>query len=62
MLPDGSLVTMDLSSLNELTLDFCDKFVMQNMTSSPYNPAANGQAKAFNKTIVKFLQKLTTTT
>jgi len=36
---------------------FCDKYQIQNMTSTAYNPAANGVAEAFNKTIIKLLKK-----
>ena len=34
---------------------FCDKYRIQNVTSTAYNPAANGPAKAFNKTIIKLV-------
>jgi hypothetical protein len=40
---------------------FCDKFRIQNLASTAYNPAANGQAEAFNKTIIKILTKLVST-
>ncbi|KAJ6815610.1 uncharacterized protein M6B38_134095 [Iris pallida] len=36
---------------------FCDKYRIQNVTSIPYNPVANGLAEAFNKTIIKLLKK-----
>jgi len=35
---------------------FCDKHKIQNVTSTAYNPAANGLAEAFNKTIIKLLK------
>ncbi|ONK57062.1 uncharacterized protein A4U43_C10F16220 [Asparagus officinalis] len=40
---------------------FCDKFRIQNLSSTAYNPSANGLAEAFNKTIIKILTKLTST-
>ena len=40
---------------------FCDKFRIQNLASTAYNPAANGQAEASNKTIIKILTKLVST-
>ena len=40
---------------------FCDKFRIQNLASTAYNPAANGQAEAFNKIIIKILTKLVST-
>ena len=36
---------------------FCDKYRIQNVTSTAYNPAVNGLAEAFNKTIIKLLKK-----
>ncbi|KAJ6822560.1 uncharacterized protein M6B38_388220 [Iris pallida] len=36
---------------------FCDKNRIQNLASTSYNPAANGLAEAFNKTIIKLLKK-----
>ena len=36
---------------------FCNKFRIQNIASTAYNPAANGLAEAFNKTIIKILKK-----
>lgn len=36
---------------------FCGKFKIQDIASTPYNPAANGLVKALNKTIVKLIQK-----
>ncbi|KAJ6844563.1 uncharacterized protein M6B38_293215 [Iris pallida] len=37
---------------------FCDKNRIQNVASTAYNPAANGLAEAFNKTIVRLLKKV----
>jgi len=36
---------------------FYDKYRIQNMTSTTYNPAANELEEAFNKTIIKLLKK-----
>ncbi|KAG9447196.1 hypothetical protein H6P81_013324 [Aristolochia fimbriata] len=36
---------------------FCEKFCIQQRMSSAYNPAANGLAEAFNKTLCKILKK-----
>ena len=36
---------------------FCNKYQIQNVTSTAYNPDANGLAEAFNKTIIKLLKK-----
>ncbi|MBY3556122.1 transposase family protein, partial [Modestobacter lapidis] len=36
---------------------FCDKYKIQSCPSTPYNPAANGLAEAFNKTLCKILKK-----
>ncbi|KAJ6853189.1 uncharacterized protein M6B38_251610 [Iris pallida] len=35
----------------------CDKHRIQNVDSTPYNPASNGLAEAFNKIIIKLLKK-----
>lgn len=35
----------------------CNKFIIQNVASTVYNPAANGLTEIFNKTIVKLLKK-----
>lgn len=35
----------------------CNKFIIQNVASAVYNPAANGLTEIFNKTIVKLLKK-----
>jgi len=36
---------------------FCEKYRIQNVASDTYNPAANGLAEAFKKTIIKLLKK-----
>ena len=36
---------------------FCNRYRIQNVTSTAYNPAANGLAEAFNKIIIKLLKK-----
>lgn len=36
---------------------FCNKFRIQNVASTAYNPAANGLVEAFNKMIIKLLKK-----
>jgi len=36
---------------------FYHKYQIQNVASTAYNPAANGLAEAFNKTIIKLLKK-----
>jgi len=36
---------------------FCDKYQIQNVTSTAYNLAADGLAEAFNKIIIKLLNK-----
>jgi len=36
---------------------FCDKYRIQNVASTAYNPAANGLAEVFNKTIINILKK-----
>ncbi|XP_020262803.1 uncharacterized protein LOC109838787 [Asparagus officinalis] len=40
---------------------FYDKFKIKNLASTAYNPAANGQAEAFNKTIIRILTKVVST-
>ncbi|KAG9442454.1 hypothetical protein H6P81_018308 [Aristolochia fimbriata] len=42
---------------NKVMDRFCEKFCIQQRTSSAYNPAANGLAKAFNKRLCKILKK-----
>ena len=37
---------------------FCDKYRIQNVASIANNPAANGLAEGFNKTIIKLLKKV----
>jgi len=36
---------------------FCNKYQIQNVISTTYNPAANDLAEPFNKTIIKLLKK-----
>jgi len=36
---------------------FCNIYRIQNVSSTAYNPTANGLAEAFNKTIIKLLKK-----
>jgi len=36
---------------------FCDRYQIQNVASTAYNPTANGLAEAFNKIIIKLLKK-----
>ena len=40
---------------------FCNKYRIQDVASTAYNPAANGLAEAFNKTIIKLLKKFVST-
>ena len=42
---------------SQVFYQFCNKYWIQNMASTAYNPAANGLAEAFNKTIIKLLKK-----
>ncbi|KAG9450556.1 hypothetical protein H6P81_010521 [Aristolochia fimbriata] len=42
---------------NRVMDHFCEKFRIQQQTSTAYKPAANGLAKAFNKTLCKILKK-----
>ncbi|KAG9444536.1 hypothetical protein H6P81_015876 [Aristolochia fimbriata] len=42
---------------NKVMDRFCEKFRIQQRMSSAYNPAANGLAEAFNKTLCKILKK-----
>jgi len=43
--------------ISQVFYRFCDKYRIQNVASTTYNPAANGLAEAFNKTIIKLLKK-----
>lgn len=36
----------------------CDKLRNKSIISTTYNPVTNGQAKAFNETMIKLLRKL----
>ncbi|KAG9458863.1 hypothetical protein H6P81_003371 [Aristolochia fimbriata] len=42
---------------NKTMDNFCEKFGIRQRTSTAYNPAANGLAEAFNKTLCKILKK-----
>ncbi|KAG9458214.1 hypothetical protein H6P81_002722 [Aristolochia fimbriata] len=42
---------------NKVMDHFCEKFRIQQRTSTAYNPEANGLAEAFNKTLCKILKK-----
>ncbi|KAG9458886.1 hypothetical protein H6P81_003394 [Aristolochia fimbriata] len=42
---------------NKTMDNFCEKFGIRQRTSTTYNPAANGLAEAFNKTLCKILKK-----
>ncbi|KAG9453452.1 hypothetical protein H6P81_006356 [Aristolochia fimbriata] len=42
---------------NKTMDNFCEKFSIRQRTSTAYNPAANGLAEAFNKTLCKILKK-----
>ncbi|KAG9453450.1 hypothetical protein H6P81_006354 [Aristolochia fimbriata] len=42
---------------NKVMDHFCEKFRIQQRTSTAYNPAVNGLAEAFNKTLCKILKK-----
>ena len=43
--------------ISQVFYRFCDKYRIQNVTSTTYNLAANGLAEAFNKIIIKILKK-----
>ena len=43
--------------ISQVFYRFCDKYRIQNVTSTAYNPAANGLAETFNKIIIKLLKK-----
>ena len=46
-----------LQFISQVFYQFCDKYRIQNVASTAYNPTANGLAEAFNKTIIKLLKK-----
>ena len=48
--------------MSQLFYRFYDKYRIHNMSSTAYNPAANGLAEAFNKTIIKLLKKFISAT
>ncbi|KAG9442383.1 hypothetical protein H6P81_018237 [Aristolochia fimbriata] len=43
---------------NKTMDNFCEKFGIQQRTSTAYNPATNGLAEVFNKTLSKILKKM----
>ena len=43
--------------MSQIFYQFCDKYRIQNMASTTYNPTANGLAEAFNKIIIKLFKK-----
>ena len=47
----------DNGLVSQVFYRFCDKYRIQNMASTAYNPAANGLAEAFNKIIIKLIKK-----
>ena len=47
----------DPQFISQVFYRFCDKYRIQNVASTAYNPAANGLAEAFNKIIIKLLKK-----
>jgi len=42
---------------SQILYRFSDKYQIQNVASTVYNPATNGLAEVFNKTIIKLLKK-----
>jgi len=42
---------------SQVSYQFYNKYRIQNVASTAYNPAANGLAEAFNKAIIKLLKK-----
>ncbi|KAG9442522.1 hypothetical protein H6P81_018376 [Aristolochia fimbriata] len=52
-------IVMDNGTLfrNKVMDRFCEKFRIQQRTSSAYNPTSNGLAEAFNKMLCKILKK-----
>ncbi|KAG9444319.1 hypothetical protein H6P81_015659 [Aristolochia fimbriata] len=52
------IVTDNATLFRNKVIDrLCEKFRIQQWTSSTYNPTANGLAEAFNKTLCKILKK-----
>ena len=44
--------------MSQVFYQFCDKYQIQNVASTAYNPTANGLVEAFNKIIIKLLKKI----
>jgi len=42
---------------SQVFYQFCNKYWIQNVASTAYNPVANGLVEVFNKTIIKLLKK-----
>ena len=42
---------------SQVFYQFCNKYRIQNVTLTVYNPAANGLTEAFNKIIIKLFKK-----
>ena len=42
---------------SQVFYQFCNKYQIQNVVSTNYNPAANDLVEAFNKTIIKLFKK-----
>jgi len=55
--PEGSSMIMVHQFASQSFYQFCDKYRIQNVTLTAYNPATNGLAEAFNKIIIKLLKK-----
>ncbi|KAG9447595.1 hypothetical protein H6P81_013723 [Aristolochia fimbriata] len=52
------IMTNNGTPFRNKTMDnFCEKFGIRQRTSTAYNPATNGLAEAFNKTLCKILKK-----
>ena len=54
----GSSMIMVPQFISQVFYRFPDKYQIQNMASTAYNPATNGLAEAFNKIIIKLLKNL----
>ena len=44
----------DLQFTSQVFYQFCNKYQIQNVALTAYNPAANGLAEAFNRTIINY--------
>jgi len=56
-IPNQIIHDNDLQFASQVFYQFCNKYRIQNIASTTYNPAANGLAEAFNKIIIKLLKK-----